>query len=176
MDSKNIESEWKYWYPRVYGYFYKRVSDRYYVEELTMQTLTACFLAENITNFSAYLWRVAHNHLVKYIQFKSVEIMVVELDEERDGANSNFFEVDTNVENSRTENYRLTAAKTIQCIEKNTKNDQEKQIIKLSILEEKNSTEIGTLLGLKSFTVRQKLSRLIKKLKTKCVHLWEAQN
>ena len=40
---KITEADWNYWYDCVYAYFYRRVSNRIDVEDLTMETLEASF-------------------------------------------------------------------------------------------------------------------------------------
>ena len=172
ISNQNLQKEWEYWYPRVYGYFYRRLNDQFIVEELTAQTLNTCFLAKDIVNFKAYLWKVAHNYLVKYIDTKSKEFMVVGLDGTESLENESSFEVDTKIESSRSKNYKQTVKKLVGCLNKQFKTEQEKQLVNLSIVHDKNSTEIGKELNLKPGTVRQKLARAISRLKKGCTRIW----
>jgi RNA polymerase sigma factor (sigma-70 family) len=166
--------EWKYWYNKVYGYFYKRLNGEYEIEELTAQTLNTAFLAKDIKNFKAYLWKVAHNYLVRYIQTKNLEPFVIGFDDNFDiGSDGETkFEVEETIENLVSVNYKKTVSRMLQCIH-NFLNPLDKQILELAIYEEKNSTQIATVVGLNSGNVRQRLSRVIKKLRSKCLALWQ---
>ena len=173
--SKDVDTHWDYWYPRVYGYFYKRISDKNIVEVLTSETLNTVFLAENIKNLKAYLWKVAHNYLVRYINTKNTDMMVVGWDEAVDLDNSQQpnFPIEEGVECQRSQNYLRLKEEMTKCFEYSLTNDLDKQIIRLSIIEEKNSTEIAKELDLNAPNVRQKLSRAIKKVKNKCIQIWQ---
>jgi len=176
MSSKTISiTEWEYWYTRVYGYFYKRIDGKYQVEELTANTLNTVFLAENIVNFQAYTWKVAHNYLVKYINTKNLEPMAVSWDESLDLKNSSLpsWHIEETFETQTSNQYQAKLQQLMQCIANNIKNPSDQEILKLAICEEKNSTEIGNLFNLKADNVRQRLSRNIKKLRQNCIDLWK---
>lgn len=176
MSNINVSlQEWEYWYTRVYGYFYKRVNGKYEVEELTANTLNTIFLAQNVLNFKAYTWKVAHNYLVKYINAKNLEPMAISWDETLDLDNSTTpkWQIEADFETQTSNQYQLKLKQLLECIYNNIKNPVDKQILELAICEEKNSTEIGTILELNSDNVRQKLSRNIKKLKQTCIDLWK---
>lgn len=169
------QTDWEYWYPRVYGYFYKRVTGKYEVEELTSQTLFTIFLAQNVKNFKAYTWKVAHNYLVKYINTKNLEPMPISWDESLDLTNSTMpsWQIEETIELQTTTQYQNKLNQLLDCIAGNIKNPEDKKILELAIYEQKNSTEIGQILNLKPDTIRQKLSRNIKKLRQNCVDLWK---
>ena len=169
-NTTNFQVEWEYWYPRVYGYFYKRISSKIEVEDLTANTLTTVFLAKDVINIQGYMWKVAHNYLVRYIDTKSKSPIVVGWDENQSwipDENSLQTEDETisSVYSTKMANLRI-------CTENQLANDEEKSLIQLSVYEEKNSTEIGNYLNLKPGTVRQKLARLLLKIKTHCTALW----
>ena len=169
-NTTNLQIEWEYWYPRVYGYFYKRISDKTTVEDLTANTLTTVILAKDVLNIQGYMWKVAHNYLVRYIDTKSKSPIVVGWDENQNwipDENSLLTEDETvsNVYSTKMANLRI-------CTENQLANEEEKSLIQLSVYEEKNSTEIGNYLNLKPGTVRQKLARLLLKIKTHCTALW----
>jgi len=170
----NIDEQWNYWYPRVYGYFFKRVEDKQLVEDLTAQTITTVFLAKNVQNFKAYMWKVTHNYLVKYIHTKSTIPMTVGWSEaiDLDQYQQPQFGLDENLETARSQNYRRLLKEMTDCFYANLSNETDKKIIHLSIVQEKNSTQIAQELGLVAGTVRQKLARTIDKLRRKCVHIW----
>ncbi len=169
-NTTNLQVEWEYWYPRVYGYFYKRIDSKIEVEDLTAGTLTTVFLAKDVINLRSYMWKVAHNYLVRYIDTKSKSPIVVGWDENQSWTpdpRSLSIEDDTisNVYIDKMSNLRT-------CIDSQLSDQADRDLIQLSIYQEKNSTEIGALLNLKSGTIRQKLARLLLKLKTHCTSLW----
>ncbi len=166
----NIQTQWEYWYPRVYGYFYKRISSKVEVEDLTANTLSTVFLAKNVVNIQGYMWKVAHNYLVRYIDLKTKSPIVVSWDE-----NQNWIpDQDTlQVENKTVSSvYSTKMANLRLCTENQLASDEDKTLVQLSVFEEKNSTQIGNYLNLKPGTVRQKLARLLLKIKTHCTALW----
>jgi RNA polymerase sigma factor (sigma-70 family) len=167
--NNEIEQSWEYWYPRVYGYFFKRVDDKTEVEDLTANTMTTVFLAENVQNFQAYMWRVAHNYLVKYINTKTTTPTPISLNE--DWVSINEFQPE--VEEEILPQYDDKLAQLRECVDNHIKDDFEKQLIELSVMQEQTSTQIGLILNLKSDTVRQKLSRLLRRLKQSCIQLWK---
>jgi RNA polymerase sigma factor (sigma-70 family) len=167
----NQQMEWEYWYPRVYGYFYKRVNNKTDVEDLTSNTLSTVFTANNVLNFQAYTWKVAHNYLVRFIDLKTKTPTPIPLDENLNWSPS---QCDLESENAYCENYTAKLSNLRLCIESQLSEESDKQLIDLSIYQEKNSTEIGQIMNLKPDTVRQKLSRTIKKLKKNCSSLWHS--
>jgi len=82
------------------------------------------------------------------------------------------FGLDENLETARSQNYRRLLKEMTDCFYANLSNETDKKIIHLSIVQEKNSTQIAQELGLVAGTVRQKLARTIDKLRRKCVHIW----
>jgi RNA polymerase sigma factor (sigma-70 family) len=167
--NNETEQSWEYWYPRVYGYFFKRVDNKTEVEDLTANTMTTVFLAENVLNFQAYMWRVAHNYLVKYINTKTTDPTPISLNEEWVSDK----EYQPEVEEEVLPQYDDKLAQLRECVDNHIKDDFEKQLIELSVMQEQTSTQIGLLLNLKSDTVRQKLSRLLRRLKQSCIQLWK---
>ena len=171
FDPDDMEASWNYWYPRVYGYFFRRVNSREDVEDLTSSTITTVFTAKNIINFQAYMWRVAHNYLVKYINLKNTEPAPFSLNEEWVAG-----EYKEEAEATVSSRYTDKLAQLTQCIEHSLTKEEDKQLIQLSVIENKNSTEIATIMGLKPDNIRQKLSRTLKKLKQKCIELWPSNS
>jgi len=174
VEFSNVDEQWNYWYPRVYGYFYKRIEDKQTVEDLTAETITTAFLAKNVKNFKAYLWKVAHNYLVKYIHTKNTNPMMVGWSEaiDLDQYQQPQFSLDETIETTRSNNYSRLLKEMTDCFYANLSNEIDKKIIHLSIVQEKNSTQIAQELSLIAGTVRQKLARSLDKLKRKCVHIW----
>lgn len=169
-ESDNLEEKWQYWYPRVYGYFFKRVNDKTEVEDLTANTLSTVFLAKNVQNIQAYMWKVAHNYLVKFINTKTTTPMMVALDENIDMWKPS--ETDIETEDTISDRYEDKLSQLKTCVHNELTDPTDIRLIELSIYQEKNSTEIGEILQIKADTIRQKLSRLLKKLRTHCLELW----
>jgi RNA polymerase sigma factor (sigma-70 family) len=169
-NSVNLQEQWEYWYPRVYGYFYKRVNDKTEVEDLTANTISTVFMAKNVQNTQAYMWKVAHNYLVKFINTKTTSYMIVALDENIDVWQPD--DVDIYTEETVSSHYSQKLAQLKECIANRLSEPSDIKLIELCIYQEKNSTEVGEILHIKADTIRQKLSRLLKKLRTHCVDLW----
>ena len=176
MHDVSTEKQWQYWYPRVYGYFYKRVNTQFQVEELTSQTMNTAFTAKTVHNFQAYIWKVAHNYLVKFINLKNTEPMIVGWDESLDLKNSTQinFEIEEEIEDQISQNYKSKLNQLLECVKNQITNPDEQKLIQLSIYEERNSTEIGKILNLNPDNIRQKLSRTLKKLRRHCSELWSS--
>jgi RNA polymerase sigma factor (sigma-70 family) len=169
-DQQNLQNNWEYWYPRVYGYFYKRVNNKTDVEDLTANTLSTTFMAKNVLNVQAYTWKVAHNYLVRYIDLKVKNPIPVTWDDNMEWSPDSQSEY---VETQYSKNFETKLTNLKECIANQLTSPEDKMLIELSIYKENNSTEISKLLGLKADTVRQKLSRTLKKLKKHCSSLWQ---
>jgi RNA polymerase sigma factor (sigma-70 family) len=165
----NLQDQWDYWYPRVYGYFYKRITDKTTVDDLTANVLSTVFLAKDIINMNGYVWKVAHNYLVRYIDTKVKSPIVVGWDD-----NLNWIPDEQNydLENAVSPVYTDKMLNLKLCIDNQISSEEEKQLIQLSIYEEKTSSEIERLTGIKSNTIRKKLSRLLRKVKEHCRDPW----
>ena len=75
---KISEADWNYWYDCVYAYFYRRVSNRIDVEDLTMETLETYFLyTQKIESKEAFVWGVAKRKMLEYIRKKDKNKMEV---------------------------------------------------------------------------------------------------
>jgi RNA polymerase sigma factor (sigma-70 family) len=170
IEPTSLEEKWMYWYPRVYAYFYRRVNSKFEVEELTANTMNTSFMAKDVLNFQAYLWRVAHNYLVKYINTKTTSPMIVSL-HDNTGSEDGF---DEEVENQQASHFEDKLKNLKLCIQNHIQKPEDQKLIELCIYEEKNSTEVANILNIKSDNVRQKLSRLLRKLKQNCLELWPA--
>jgi RNA polymerase sigma factor (sigma-70 family) len=61
------------YFPKVYGYLYRRLDSRQDVEEVTSVVLTKLFAAlerQHIEYLNAYLWSIARSSLIDYIRAK----------------------------------------------------------------------------------------------------------
>jgi RNA polymerase sigma factor (sigma-70 family) len=163
-----LEQQWMEWYPKVYGYFYKRVDDKFFVEELTAQTMNAVFTSQKeILNFKAYLWKVAHNYLARYIHLKTATPTVIGFINDED------FYVDQEVETQTSDNYKQKIAIIKESMDLVRLKDVDRQIIQHCIFEERNSTQVAQILNIQPGNVRNRLSRALKKISKKCKELWQ---
>jgi RNA polymerase sigma-70 factor, ECF subfamily len=170
MEENYIEL-WDNYYPKVFGYFYRRLNNHQDVEDLCSVTLAsffACLKKGNVQNYNALLWKIAHNQLVSFIRSKSKNPISIDL-----SLSENQF--DTQVENGRSDNYKYKLEHLQECI-KNQLTDSQQEIVHKSIIEDKKSYEVALEIGITADNVRQILSRSIKKLKAKCKELWLSLN
>jgi RNA polymerase sigma-70 factor (ECF subfamily) len=170
MTTAEIQETWRDLYPKVFGYFYRRITVREDIEDLTSIVLTSYLdkmmdETTQLENPYGYLWRVAHNQLVNYIRKKSKNPVAVAVDD-------TFQLIDESLEEKRSKAYtdRLDTLK--QCME-NTVSGDDLKIISLAILEEEKSPVIAKKLNIKADAVRQKLSRAVKKIRKHCLEIWK---
>jgi RNA polymerase sigma-70 factor (ECF subfamily) len=162
---------WEEYYPKVYGYFLRRVDNHTDVEDLTSITLTA-FLEklrseEEIKNKNAFLWKIAHNQLCVFIKNKSKSPITVSVDE------ASFVEnFDIRVEETKSEYLQKRFEALHKCIQ-NILTGENYQIVFEIIIKDKKSPEVASLLNLKPDTVRQKLKRSLNKIRSKCKTVWQ---
>ncbi len=173
ISKKDISEAWDYWYPLVYGYFYRRLNNQQDVEDLTSNVLTAFFLAENVENPKGFIWQTAKNQQYKFIDNKNRSPFTVILEENTDFQTQDYahFESVEENENKYSEHYEAKIQQLIECCKKQL-TGEDYNIVAESIIDNKNSTQIGIKYNLKSATVRQKLKRSFSKLKSGCTELW----
>ncbi len=169
MTPFEIEQLWLEYHPKVYGYFYRRLSNRLDVEDLTSVTLTVFIdkLSDNqnqIQSPHGYLWKIAHNQMLKFITTKSKQPIYTNLDE-------NFDLEEEKVENYRSEHLEERLQHLMNCV-KNHLTGQDYLIVENVIMQDKKAVDVAKELNLKPDNVRQKLSRNLKKLREKCKQLW----
>ncbi len=169
MLSHQLEKMWEEYYPKVFGYFYRRVNTREDVEDLTSIVMQK-FLdvmserGEEIKSPNGYLWKMANNQLNYFINTKSKLPISVSTSEEYDS-------IDTSLDNYRSQNYKQKVESLMDCIKKVLKG-VDFEIIKESLVEDKKSYEVAGELGLTADNVRQRLSRGLAKVRKKCGDLW----
>ncbi|MEI6729402.1 MAG: sigma-70 family RNA polymerase sigma factor [bacterium] len=152
-------STWDYWYDLVYAFFYRRISHRQDVDELTADTLNTFFLKKDpVDNQNAFMWGIARKKFLKYLRnkYQNQSLDIEQIDEP---------------EFINDINYKFKLESLKQCIEGQLK-VQDRQIVQLSILEDFKSQEVSTKLDLTPDNVRQRLSRALKKLRQKCKKIW----
>lgn len=160
MNDNDLQETWKIYFPRVYGYFFRRVTNREDVDDLTSVVMTSFVqarLEKNIEKIESYLWAIARTQLYMFIRNKSKLAITIEMTEEVD--QSDDFE---NRQVAKTLEFRLSNLYTLT---RNYLTKEEQEIFSLTYRDGYNSTEIGQQLNIKPNTVRQKLSRIISKIK-----------
>jgi RNA polymerase sigma factor (sigma-70 family) len=173
MSYTNINSEWEFYYPKVYGYFFRRLDNRLDVEDLTglvlFQFLEIILDEEKsarILNKNAYLWKIAHNQLITFINTRNKKTIFVGLDD-------NFEIVDEKAEIQKSAYYNHRIENLLLCIKQNL-NGVDYNIVNLSLVEDKKSPEVAEILSLTAENVRKRLSRSVSKLKDKCKAVWQS--
>lgn len=171
MSAFNLDSVWEEYYPKVYGYFFRRVNTREDVEDMTSMTMTQfCQTLQNpektqkIKSLNAYLWKIAHNQLADFIRFKTKRPITVGFDD-----NANF--VDESVEKLQSRYFDDRKVGLLKCIQKSL-DKIDLTIVVDSVINDYKSEELAIKLGLSASNIRQKLSRSLKKLRQKCRQVW----
>jgi len=174
MSDSDISKTWDYWYPLVFGFFYRRLNSHEDVEELTANTITALIMNPDVRNPQAYVWQTARQQLYKFIDQKTKTASMVEFDEQtmthleaidyRDMPTLQ----DEADEYPYSEHYNAKIAQLMECVQ-NHLSEYDYELVKSAIVDEKNSTQIGEALQCKPGTVRQRLKRAIDKLRKYCV-------
>lgn len=159
------QSDWDYWYDKVYGYFYRRVNSRYDTEELTADTLNSFFLSEtDHQNNYGYLWGIAKNKFYTYLKQKNQEKL------KQQTLQNSLEEVVLNT-NIRSDHYNHKMQVLQECINRCLKN-QDQEIVKLCVQEDFSSQEVSKILSISSGNVRVRLARAIKKIRDNCSKIW----
>jgi RNA polymerase sigma factor (sigma-70 family) len=191
MNNQTLQQEWDYYYPKVYGYFFRRISNKSDVEDLTAMVLHKFFevlispgKSANLTNKNAYLWKIAYNHLADFIQNKQKRPLTIDIEDEfetPDNSIEKFYSKRYQeripylvrifkIEKFYSKRYQERVKNLLKCIKTQVK-DLEYKIIEMSFFEELTSIEISKVLNLKPPTIRQKLSRSLKKVREQCKKL-----
>ena len=172
MTTINLDTQWQIYYPKVYGYFFRRVNNRLDVEDLTSLVLTYFFealsnpeKASKIKSPNAYLWKIAYNQLMVFITNKSKEPVPVGLDD-------NLEVIDDSQDNTRSTNYTERSKKLLDCINISL-SGLDLIIVTKSLIEDWTSPKVATELNLTAVNVRKRLSRAVTKLRQKCRVVWE---
>jgi len=153
------QDQWNELYNQVYGFFFRRVSDRYSCEELTTLTLHDFLSYEGeVVSESGLMWKIARNKLSNYYRSKKKH-PIVDLDCESD------------ISSEYSVEYKNRVKLLLECIHKNTTNE-EYTLIESLVMYDFNSTQISKESGTKPATLRKKLSRTLSKVKESCKKIW----
>jgi RNA polymerase sigma factor (sigma-70 family) len=145
----NKERElWELYYPRVFGYFYKRIDNKTDVEDLTSMALSNFLITildeqrgKRIENQQAYLWKIANNQLCQFIKFKSKLPVVI-------GLNDNLDSVNLIIERHESLRHKEKVQELNKCLEESVK-EQDLEMLKCLLIDDKSSKEVGREFGLK---------------------------
>ncbi len=165
MNQTNIDKLWEEYYPKVYGYFYRRINIREDVEDLTSIVLTI-FLTkllenpEKITRPNGLLWKIAYNHLVDYIDNKRKKPIPITIE--------NDFIAPTDLETELQAKELEQKLSQILSFARLTFSEEEYMIFSGVYIDGTPIRDIAYKLNLKANTVTVKLKRLLQKLK---IHL-----
>jgi RNA polymerase sigma factor (sigma-70 family) len=157
------EVEWNQWYNAIYGYVYRRVSVTTAVEEITTNVLEDFFMQDTGTimrDEKSYIFGIARNKVLYWIRSKYRTVNTVELDESWDTA-----------KDEHSIEYKTRMNLLMECA-KNKLSLDEFTLVELSVLYDYSSPEVAQKLNLTAATVRQRLSRTLKKLRTLCTKAW----
>jgi RNA polymerase sigma factor (sigma-70 family) len=175
MTEQQINAIWEEYYPKVFGYFFRRVNNQADVEDLTSITLSGFMLVlvddnkrQNIKNIHGFLWKIANNQLATFIRNKSKVLITV-------GLNDNLDSLDENIEDDLSDHYKAKIQDIDKCLQDTIK-AEDYQIIRASIIDEMPSKEIAIMFNQTADNIRQRISRGIKKLKATCINLWQLCN
>ena len=142
-------------YSAVFGFFCTRLSNRQDAEDLASSTVSDYLLYDKpVKNTHALLWTIARNKLYRHIRQKKNVCLTT------------FDESVQNISNLQTNNSEM------QCFYDEVLNYAKKElskidfeVLELSLLCELSSQRVSEELGISAVSVRQKLSRALKKLK-----------
>ena len=158
------EQEYNRRYNAIYGYFYRRISNRSIVEDLAADTLSEFYMSDKqIDNPKAFMFGIARNKLREYIRSKKRSTKTFDsLDDEG---------FDQKYGNDYSPEYEDRLEHLMRCIDKFT-NDKDKQVIELCILGDFGRERVAKELDMTYAAVRKRLSRAVQKLKGNCADAW----
>jgi RNA polymerase sigma-70 factor (ECF subfamily) len=161
MSDSFSKSLWDQYYAKVYGYFYRRIDDKFLVEDLTAETLNDFFLGSKNSSMQ-YLWGIARNKLYGFLRQKYKDNALNLEDEDK-------ILVDFG---QHYGNHFLEKVELLKECVKEQLTELDQDIVNLSISEDFNGKDLALKLNLSEGNVRIRLFRAIKKLKTKCKQIW----
>jgi len=169
MDSKKITDLWHDYYPKVFGYFFRRVERREDAEDLALVVLKKFFDAldkkgDSIENPNAYLWQIAKNQL--YYFFKTRARQPFSTDKEQ-----NLESIDMALDAHRSKRYKERIDALLNCLKRFLK-QIDYTIVYESLVQDRKSYEVSEIVDLSSANVRKRLSRSLKKVREKCRDSW----
>ena len=166
LTTEQITDLWNEYYPRVYGYFFKRIDSQTDVDDLASVTLTSFIQnlsTKEIAQPAGFLWKIARNQLCLYIKRKSKNpISIDNLDD--------FESLQTTEDSEISEKYHQLLQEVMQKAETMLTAD-DLRILKSSYFEEKTSAQIAHELDTTPGNIRIRLMRITQKLKLQATNL-----
>lgn len=167
MQDGDIQKQWNDYYPKVYGYFFRRLNNREDVEDLTSVCLSTFFTKfldspDQIKNPTAYLWKIVYNQLNLFLRNKMKNPIPIGIDDDFEAPQS---------DDEFSQSF-LEKTKEVWEIAKVNCSDQELLILEAIFLDNKKSSQVAAEMNLKADTVRQRLKRTLDKLRRYCKPIW----
>jgi RNA polymerase sigma factor (sigma-70 family) len=166
LTQQQITELWNEYYPRVYGYFFKRVTSQTDVDDLTSVTLTGFIQnldTKEILQPAGFLWKIARNQLCLYIKHKSKNpISIDNLGE--------FESLETTEDTEISQKYQDLLQEVLLKAESFLTAD-DLSILKRSYFEQQTSTQIARDMDTTPGNIRIRLMRITQKLKIQAQNL-----
>lgn len=159
-DSSNFVGLYDKYFDQIYRYVYRRVNDKETVEDLVSQTFYdalshLCDFEWRGFPFSAWLYKIAHNNVLKWYREQS-KMQVVELENDLDTADKSI----DYVSDLRNKETSMEISELLDKLE-----PEEREIIRLKFYEEVSNVEIAEIMGLSANHIGVKIFRALKKVK-----------
>jgi len=167
MNKQKIEEIWEEYFPKVYGYFFKRIENKADVEDLTSLTMIAFvsnLMEKEILNRHGLLWKIARNQFLKFLKekYRHQNHVLSELPEH----------ASEETEEMLVKFYRKDLHKKLESVlekAKNTLKKEELYLVEEVYLNEKQPIEIAKEMNIKPDALRQRLKRATDKIR----NLWQ---
>jgi RNA polymerase sigma factor (sigma-70 family) len=155
-----LKQIWDTYYPRVYGYFYKRINNKTDVEDISCIVMTVLLdniQTKTIENIPIFMWSVARNQFKKYLRNKNSHHLHVMFTE-------NIEDIGVEEQFTISPKYKEYLENVLEYAKTKLSPDDYK-ILEETYFSHKNSKEIAILLHTTSGNIRVRQSRILKKLK-----------
>jgi RNA polymerase sigma factor (sigma-70 family) len=165
LTQTQVTDIWNEYYPRVKGYFFKRITNQSDVDDLSSVVMTNFLQAlakQEVESKHGLLWSIARNHLYMYFRSKKNQPAFVDSD--------HFQSIEQIEDHYVSQKYSaylehiLDRAKTLLTKE-------ELEILHYSYFDELTSQQISEKYSTTPGNIRVKLSRIIAKLKLEALNL-----
>jgi len=155
----SFEEYYKSYYQQAYGYVFKKVSDSYLAEDLTMEAFAACYqkfddFDPSLASFQTWLYVIINNKLKNYYRDRKI---TEDIDD--------FIDVLGSCDDDMLAAEELREMRDLLADGLLTLPEKQRQIVILKYFKGKKSAEIAEILCMTSVNVRVQLSRALDKLK-----------
>lgn len=167
MQDKDIDKQWREYYPKVYGYFFRRLGSREDVEDLTSMCLSTFFTKlldspDQVKNPPAYLWKIVYNQLNLFLRNKIKHPVPISIDDDFDATENN----DNFSQSFLEKTEKVWELAKLHC------SKDELLILEAVFMDNKKSSQIAVELNLRADTIRQRLKRTLNKLRKHLKPIW----